>query len=105
MLRVSYERLDTKLSSILMFRDLVRANSDWRMSVMCRFFHSCFRPWSWKGYFHGSHLVLREKAIYFALNRGVILRLQPCDIFIFMSGIYLEAAICKTPLRCEDYIG
>jgi glycosyltransferase involved in cell wall biosynthesis len=35
---------------------------------------------------------LREKAIYFALNRGVILRLQPCDVFIFMSGIYLEAA-------------
>lgn len=27
-----------------------------------------------------------------ALNRAVILALQPCDVFIFMSGVYLEAA-------------
>jgi alpha-maltose-1-phosphate synthase len=35
---------------------------------------------------------LREKAAYFALNWAVILKLLPCDVFIFMSGMYLEAA-------------
>ena len=34
----------------------------------------------------------RERLLYFALNRAVMLRLQPCDIFHCMSGIYLEAA-------------
>lgn len=34
----------------------------------------------------------REQLTYAALNRAVILRMQPCDVFIFMSGIYLEAA-------------
>jgi glycosyltransferase involved in cell wall biosynthesis len=33
-----------------------------------------------------------EKMEYFALNRAVSLRLQPCDVFVFMSGMYLEAA-------------
>jgi alpha-maltose-1-phosphate synthase len=34
----------------------------------------------------------RERLTYATLNRAVTLRLQPCDVFIFMSGIYLEAA-------------
>lgn len=35
---------------------------------------------------------VREQLTYAALNHAVILRMQPCDVFIFMSGIYLEAA-------------
>ena len=35
---------------------------------------------------------LRERLLYAVLNAVVILRLQPCDVFICMSGIYLEAA-------------
>ena len=35
---------------------------------------------------------LRERLLYAALNYGTILRLRRCDVFIFMSGIYLEAA-------------
>jgi glycosyltransferase involved in cell wall biosynthesis len=35
---------------------------------------------------------MRERLLYALLNRGVILRLRPCDVFICMSGIYLEAA-------------
>jgi glycosyltransferase involved in cell wall biosynthesis len=35
---------------------------------------------------------VREQLTYAALNRAVMLRMQPCDVFIFMSGIYLEAA-------------
>ncbi|WP_407166040.1 glycosyltransferase family 4 protein [Bradyrhizobium sp. ORS 111] len=35
---------------------------------------------------------LREASLYKLLNYATILRLQPCDIFICMSGIYLEAA-------------
>lgn len=35
----------------------------------------------------------RERLFYAALNRAVMLRLQPCDVFICMSGIYLEAAL------------
>lgn len=34
----------------------------------------------------------RERMICAALNYGVILRLRRCDVFICMSGIYLEAA-------------
>ena len=34
----------------------------------------------------------RERVLFAMLNRAVILRLYPCDIFICMSGIYLEAA-------------
>ncbi len=33
-----------------------------------------------------------EKRLYAALNAAVISRLQPCDAFIFMSGVYVEAA-------------
>ena len=36
---------------------------------------------------------IRERRLYAALNRAVILRLRPCDVFICMSGIYLEAAL------------
>jgi glycosyltransferase involved in cell wall biosynthesis len=35
---------------------------------------------------------LRERVLYALLNRAVTMRLHPCDIFICMSGIYLEAA-------------
>ena len=35
---------------------------------------------------------LRERLLYAALNYGVMLRLLRCDVFICMSGIYLEAA-------------
>jgi starch synthase len=36
---------------------------------------------------------MREQLLHAALNRAVILRLRPCDAFICMSGIYLEAAL------------
>jgi glycosyltransferase involved in cell wall biosynthesis len=36
--------------------------------------------------------VLREWLFYKALNQAVMLRMEHCDVFIFMSGIYLEAA-------------
>ena len=35
---------------------------------------------------------LRERLLYAAMNYGVMLRLRRCDVFICMSGIYLEAA-------------
>lgn len=35
---------------------------------------------------------LRERLTHAVLNRAVILRMHRCDVFIFMSGIYLEAA-------------
>ncbi len=35
---------------------------------------------------------LQEKAMAHALNRVVIASLRPCDVFICMSGTYLEAA-------------
>ncbi len=35
---------------------------------------------------------LRERMMYAALNYAAILRLRRCDVFICMSGIYLEAA-------------
>jgi glycosyltransferase involved in cell wall biosynthesis len=34
----------------------------------------------------------RERIMYAALNFGAIVRLRRCDVFICMSGIYLEAA-------------
>lgn len=33
-----------------------------------------------------------DAAIWAGLNRAVIRKLQPCDVFVCMSGIYLEAA-------------
>ena len=35
---------------------------------------------------------LRETWLHRALNWAVALRLRRCDVFVFMSGIYLEAA-------------
>jgi glycosyltransferase involved in cell wall biosynthesis len=35
---------------------------------------------------------MRERVLYALLNRAVMMRLDPCDVFICMSGIYLEAA-------------
>jgi glycosyltransferase involved in cell wall biosynthesis len=35
---------------------------------------------------------MRRQMLYQLLNRGVMMRLAPCDVFICMSGIYLEAA-------------
>lgn len=35
---------------------------------------------------------VRARLLYALLNRAVMMRLQPCDVFICMSGIYLEAA-------------
>lgn len=35
---------------------------------------------------------LRERLLVGALNRAIIARLQPCDVFIGMSGLILEAA-------------
>ena len=34
---------------------------------------------------------LREKLLHKALDRAVMLRMRRCDVFVFMSGIYLEA--------------
>ena len=36
---------------------------------------------------------LREQATAYALNAAVIARMRPCDVFICMSGMYLEAAV------------
>jgi glycosyltransferase involved in cell wall biosynthesis len=35
---------------------------------------------------------VRERVLFALLNGGAMMRLQPCDVFICMSGIYLEAA-------------
>ncbi len=35
---------------------------------------------------------LRERLMYFLLNAAVTMKLQPCDVFHCMSGIYVEAA-------------
>jgi alpha-maltose-1-phosphate synthase len=35
---------------------------------------------------------MRERVLYGLLNRTVMMRLHPCDVFICMSGVYLEAA-------------
>ena len=37
-----------------------------------------------------------------ALNWGVRLRMQRCDVFIFMSGIYLEAARAAAKKAAAD---
>ena len=47
---------------------------------------------AWERLLPGTARELREKLTYETLNRAVILRMQRCDVFIFMSGIYLEAA-------------
>jgi alpha-maltose-1-phosphate synthase len=35
---------------------------------------------------------MQERMLFSLLNRAVIMRLRPCDVFICMSGYYLEAA-------------
>jgi len=35
--------------------------------------------------------LLRERLLYAVLNFATMLRLRPCDVFVCMSGIYLEA--------------
>ncbi len=35
---------------------------------------------------------LFDRSIYHAANRAVAMRMKPCDVFIGMSGVYLEAA-------------
>lgn len=34
-----------------------------------------------------------DRCMYYAANLAVISRLRPCDVFVCMSGIYLEAAV------------
>lgn len=46
----------------------------------------------WKRLAPGFLPRLRERILYTALNYAVMLRLRRCDVFICMSGIYLEAA-------------
>ena len=36
-----------------------------------------------------------EKLMVWALNRAVIARLAPCEVFICMSGLFLEAAVVR----------
>lgn len=47
---------------------------------------------AWDRYAPGLAPRLRERLLYFALNAVVKLRLQRCDIFHCMSGMFLEAA-------------
>jgi alpha-maltose-1-phosphate synthase len=47
---------------------------------------------AWEFFFPSCCRALREHFSTLALNRAVIARLQPCDVFICMSGVYLEAA-------------
>ena len=62
--------------------------------------------------FVGWHLLLRrlypaaqEKMMVWALNRAVIARLAPCDVFICMSGLFLEAAIyAKEKYRARIFL-
>ncbi len=49
-------------------------------------------PLAWQRLAPGFLPRLRERLMYAALNYAVILRLRRCDVFICMSGIYLEAA-------------
>jgi glycosyltransferase involved in cell wall biosynthesis len=47
---------------------------------------------AWGHLFAGLAPRARERMFNIALNRAVMMRLKPCDVFICMSGIYLEAA-------------
>jgi glycosyltransferase involved in cell wall biosynthesis len=47
---------------------------------------------AWQGLMPRLMPEMRERVLYASLNRAVIMRLRPCDVFICMSGIYLEAA-------------
>lgn len=47
---------------------------------------------AWQRLMPGLMPRIRERILYALLNRGIMMRLRPCDVFICMSGIYLEAA-------------
>jgi alpha-maltose-1-phosphate synthase len=47
---------------------------------------------AWQGLLPRAMPQSRERVLYALLNRAVVLRLRACDVFICMSGIYLEAA-------------
>jgi glycosyltransferase involved in cell wall biosynthesis len=50
-------------------------------------------PWlAWRRYAPGMAPALQRRLYFRALNRGVIRKLDPCDVFVCMSGVYLEAA-------------
>lgn len=46
----------------------------------------------WQNCFGNFQPALRERLMVHALNRLVVLRLKPCDVFVCMSGLFLEAA-------------
>ena len=48
---------------------------------------------AWERLASGLKPEVRERAAAYALNAAVIARMRPCDVFICMSGTYLEAAI------------
>jgi alpha-maltose-1-phosphate synthase len=48
---------------------------------------------AWQGYAPNFQPALLERAMTFGLNAAVRTRLEPCDVFVCMSGAYLEAAI------------
>jgi glycosyltransferase involved in cell wall biosynthesis len=47
---------------------------------------------AWQGLMPRLVPTIRERVFYALLNRAVMMRLHPCDVFICMSGIFLEAA-------------
>jgi alpha-maltose-1-phosphate synthase len=47
---------------------------------------------AWELFFPKFYPAFRERFSTLALNKAVIARLQPCDVFMCMSGVYLEAA-------------
>src|SRR6516165_4058770 len=47
---------------------------------------------AWELFFPKYRPTLRERFSTLALNKVLIARLQPCDVFMCMSGLYLEAA-------------
>lgn len=47
---------------------------------------------AWQQIMPGLTPGIRERMLCALLNRAVVMRLRPCDVFICMSGIYLEAA-------------
>ena len=59
--------------------------------------HVALLPWvfplvAWERLLPRLARELREKWLHKALDWAVTLRMRPCDVFVFMSGIYIEAA-------------
>jgi glycosyltransferase involved in cell wall biosynthesis len=48
---------------------------------------------AWELFFPNYRPAVRERFSTLTLNRAVIARLQPCDVFMCMSGVYFEAAV------------